>query len=166
MLVISSNRFLLLLGEYSRGAWFSPVRGQREDRGDEVETKHTPRMSQHTTAGETLVPQLGEYRGVPDPACGALWSGGRVGGVMTYDVGLAIHGDRRVVSDLNSPLQVAYPVRQVAEHQAGDAEADGQEELLRVGQLLPDSEIDPEIRAKLDAIAHVAESATAMPSPD
>ena len=31
---------------------------------------------------------------------------------------------------------------------------------------VPDSEIDPEIRAKLDAIARTAESATAMPSPD
>ena len=31
---------------------------------------------------------------------------------------------------------------------------------------VPDSEIDPEIRAKLDAIARTAESATAMPTPD
>ena len=31
---------------------------------------------------------------------------------------------------------------------------------------VPDSEIDPEIHAKLDAIAHVAESATAIPAPD
>ena len=43
-------------------------------------------MSQYTTAGETLVPPLGEYRGVSDPACGAWWSGVRAGGVMTYYV--------------------------------------------------------------------------------